>query len=101
MNANQSHTPKKTMIYHIAPCKHCGGTARYVSNGNCPTCIGEKNKANRERYKARRALLYETQGLVLQIPVKRPTDPEIEPNLITDAVYNFKERFFKFPFFTV
>ncbi|WP_131618414.1 hypothetical protein [Klebsiella aerogenes] len=93
--------PKKTMIYHIAPCKHCGGTARYVSNGNCPTCIGVKNKANRQRYKARRALLSEKKGFVLPTPVKSHTGPDNAPNLIKNTVYNFKERFFKFPFFTV
>lgn len=91
----------KTMIYHIAPCKNCGGTARYMSSGNCPTCQSKRNKANRASCKARRALLTETQAITLPTPVKRPTGPHIEPNLITDAISNFKERFFKLPFFTV
>lgn len=70
----------KAKIYRAEPCKNCGGTDRYVSNGNCPKCQAESNR----RYKARKAASegrsYTPRRVALPTPKKAATGPEIAPN---------------------
>ena len=33
-------------LYTSAPCRHCGGTLRYVSNWGCVSCVQERAKAH-------------------------------------------------------
>ncbi len=37
--------------YDGKPCRSCGGTERFVSNGNCVVCAAEHTKKYREKLK--------------------------------------------------
>jgi hypothetical protein len=39
------------------PCKHCGGTKRYIKNRNCVPCFIKKERQRRENKKLANALL--------------------------------------------
>lgn len=43
------HKNEETPTYEGKPCKHCGGTTRYLKIGTCVACKSRYARENRER----------------------------------------------------
>lgn len=66
----------KGATYDYQPCKKCGCTKRYVSNGNCPECM----RAANQRLKARKAASEGRSYTPRRVAAPITTKPAIEPH---------------------